>query len=117
MFEGIIGSVYLSLIAFTTVFFILVLLSLIMVSFKYIFAREKKSVPKTLSDKTIVKEEEESPFVFSSDKSEDEEVAVVMAAIYSYLGAKRSYYKINFVRRISPDVKFWKHSYKLLRRR
>ncbi len=113
MFKGVVGVIYLSLIAFTTVFLILILLSLVMVAFKYIFVKEKRKkeeIPQVITSK---KEESFIP----EEKEDEEEIAAIMAAVYAYLGPQRSSFRINFVREITPGSYFWKRSNKLLRRR
>ncbi len=114
MFKGVLGAVYLSLIAFTTVFAILILLSLIMFAFKFIFAR-KKEEKKDQIPKVITSPEES---FLPEEKGEDsEEIAAVMAAVYASLASSGSSFRVRFIREISPDSYFWKRSYKLLRRR
>ncbi len=113
MFKGVLGAVYLSLIAFTTVFLILILLSLVMFAFKLIFVKKeeerKGEIPQVISPG-------EKSFV-PSKEDDEEEIAAVMAAVYAYMGGAKSSFRINFVREISPSSYFWKRSNKLLRRR
>ncbi len=116
MFKGVMGAVYLSLIAFTTVFLILILLSLVMAGFKILFAREKKDKKKEVPE--VLTSKKEVSFIPSSEEEDEgEEIAAVMAAIYGYLGSTGSAVRIRFIREISPDSYLWKHSNKLLRRR
>ncbi len=114
MFKGVLGAIYLSLIAFTTVFLILILLSLVMFAFKFLFVKKEKEkkdeIPKVLTSSG-------ESFLPEAKKGEDEEIAAVIATVYAYMASSGSSFKINFVREISPDSYFWKRSYKLLRRR
>ncbi len=114
MFKGVLGAIYLSLIAFATVFAILVLLSLVMFAFKFIFVKKEKEKKAEISKVITPPEESFLP----EEKGEDgEEIAAVMAAVYAYMASSGSSFKIRFIREISPDSYFWKRSYKLLRRR
>ncbi len=116
MFKGVMGAVYLSLIAFTTVFLILILLSLVMAGFKFLFVKEKKDKKKEIPE--VLTSKKEVSFVSSSEEEDkEEEIAAVMAAIYGYLSSTGSTFRIRFIREIPPDSYLWKHSNKLLRRR
>ena len=115
MFEGFLGSIYLSLISFSVVFLILVLLSLVMFSFKIIFAKEESKKKREEVKEALVTAPGEN---FIPEKQEDEqEVAAIMSAIYSYLGTEKKFYRINFIREISPQSVFWKKTAKTFARR
>ncbi len=113
MFKGVLGAVYLSLIAFSTVFIILVLLSLVMFGFKFLFVKKKEEKKGKISEVVMPKSEQFIP----EKEEEDEEIAAVISAVYAYMSSSGSSFRINFVRRISPGSYFWKRSNKLLRRR
>ncbi|MCD6419277.1 MAG: OadG family protein [Synergistetes bacterium] len=100
---GVEGSIIVSIIDFGLVFVILSILALIMYSFKFVFAGRKKKpemveiTTKPPSASTVAKEAEE----------DEEVIAVIMAAITSYIGHMPQTFK---VKRVTPSkiVSLWK---------
>ncbi len=102
---GVEGAITVSIIDFVLVFVILGILALIMYSFKFVFAgREKKPemveiTTKLPSASTVAKEV----------KEDEEDIAVIMAAISSYIGIGRMPQAF-MVKRVTPSkiVSLWK---------
>ncbi len=100
---GVEGAITVSIIDFVLVFVILGILALIMYSFKFVFAgREKKPemveiTTKLPSASTVAKEV----------KEDEEDIAVIMAAISSYIGRMPQAF---MVKRVTPSkiVSLWK---------
>ena len=99
---GVEGSIIVSIIDFGLVFVILSILALIMYSFKFVFAGRKKKpemveITKPSSVSTAAKGAEE----------DEEVIAVIMAAITSYIGHMPQTF---VVKRVTPSkiVSLWK---------